>query len=143
MPIRPENKARYPKDWQAISASIRERGGHRCEECGVPNYELGARTPDGTWLKALPTGTDGMRTTWPEPGDVAWCGNGETEGSARLRIVRIVLTTAHLDHRPENCAPENLKSWCQRCHNSYDAAERRKGIQERARAARAAGDLFS
>lgn len=36
MPIRPENKARYPKNWKAISASIRERAGQRCE--GSPAY---------------------------------------------------------------------------------------------------------
>lgn len=36
MPIRPENKARYPKDWKAIAAAIRERGADRCE--GSPYY---------------------------------------------------------------------------------------------------------
>ena len=36
MPIRPENRARYPKDWKAISAHIRfERARNRCEACGV------------------------------------------------------------------------------------------------------------
>ncbi len=25
-----------------------------------------------------------------------------------------------LDHVPENCAPENLRHWCQRCHLNYD-----------------------
>jgi 5-methylcytosine-specific restriction endonuclease McrA len=79
-----------------------------------------------------------MRLTWPMPGDHAWC-EGHPE---KLRIVRIILTVAHLDHQPENCAPENLKAWCQRCHNRYDIAERRKGIQERARASRAVNDLF-
>ena len=38
----------------------------------------------------------------------------------------VVLTVAHLDHTPENCADENLKAWCQRCHNRYDAEHRRK-----------------
>ena len=36
-PIRPENKARYPADWKAITAKIRERSGGQCEctgECG-------------------------------------------------------------------------------------------------------------
>lgn len=36
MPIRPENKARYPKDWKAISGAIRMRAGNRCE--GSPAY---------------------------------------------------------------------------------------------------------
>jgi 5-methylcytosine-specific restriction endonuclease McrA len=50
---------------------------------------------------------------------------------------------AHLDHRPENCERENLRAWCQRCHNTYDMSERRRGIAERAKAARATGDLFT
>lgn len=35
---------------------------------------------------------------------------------------RVVLTVAHLDHNPDNCAPGNLRAWCQRCHLTYDAA---------------------
>lgn len=31
MPIRPENRARYPKNWREIVAHIRERSGDRCE----------------------------------------------------------------------------------------------------------------
>lgn len=143
MPIRPENKARYPKDWPAISMRIRERAGQKCEDCGIANYELGGRRSDGVWLKALPSGTDGMRTTWPQLGELAWCGNGNTEGSVRLRIVRIILTVAHLDHTPENCADSNLRAWCQRCHNRYDAAERRKGIKARKFAAAAIADFLT
>jgi hypothetical protein len=36
MPIRPENKARYPKDWKAISLEVREAAGWVCE--GSPAY---------------------------------------------------------------------------------------------------------
>ncbi len=53
MPIRPENKARYPKDWKAISVSVREDAGNRCEgspdfpECraenGAPHPETGSK----------------------------------------------------------------------------------------------------
>ncbi len=140
MPIRPENKLRYPKDWPAISGQIRTRAGNKCEECGVPNYELGGRAPDGTWHKALPLGEKLLKLEWPAPGDYAWCSGYDVDP---LRIVKIVLTVAHLDHQPENCAPENLKCWCQRCHNRYDMAERKKGIAERARLSKAAGDLFA
>jgi 5-methylcytosine-specific restriction endonuclease McrA len=31
---------------------------------------------------------------------------------------------AHLDHVPENCGDENLRFWCQRCHDTYDAVHR-------------------
>lgn len=36
MPIRPERKALYPKDWPAISRQIRAREGNRCG--GSPVY---------------------------------------------------------------------------------------------------------
>lgn len=102
MPIRPENRSRYPKDWAAISRRIRfDRAKSQCEMCGARNGE-------------------------PHP----------VTGS------RVVLTVAHLDHRPENCADDNLRAWCQRCHNAYDAPMRRQGIAERRRATLASGDLF-
>jgi 5-methylcytosine-specific restriction endonuclease McrA len=102
MPIRAENRARYPADWKVIRAAILQRAEHKCEECGVPNYS-------------------------PHP----------ITGS------RVVLTIAHIDHQPENCDPANLRAWCQRCHNTYDAAMRRAGIRERQRAAMANGDLLT
>ncbi len=36
MPIRPEMKARYPKNWPSISREVRDRAGNRCE--GSPAY---------------------------------------------------------------------------------------------------------
>ena len=36
MPIRPENRARYPKDWKQIADGIRARAGNQCE--GSPMY---------------------------------------------------------------------------------------------------------
>lgn len=39
MPIRPENKARYPRDWKQIRAAILERAGHRCEFCKAANHQ--------------------------------------------------------------------------------------------------------
>ena len=32
----------------------------------------------------------------------------------------VVLTVAHLDHDPSNCADDNLEAMCQRCHLRYD-----------------------
>lgn len=140
MPIRPENKARYPADWPAISQRIRQRAGNRCEECGVENYQLGGRLESGEWLPALPLGEKLLRLEWPAPGTWAWCGNDDRQ--AYCRIVRIILTVAHRDHQPENCAEDNLKAWCQRCHNRYDAAMRRAGIASRRRSEAAVGDLL-
>ena len=117
MPIRPENRARYPRDWSQISQRIRfERAGRRCEcrgECGQPHI----------------SGADDR------------CGARHGEAHPFTNSM-VVLTVAHLDHQPENCDDSNLKAMCQRCHNRYDAPKRRQGIQERARAKCAIGDLF-
>lgn len=91
MPIRPENVARYPSNWKEISAAIKERAGNRCECEG----ECGRGTHEGR------------------------CPNvqyGEAYGTGS----KVVLTTAHLDHTPENCDPSNLRAMCQGCHLHYD-----------------------
>lgn len=109
MPIRAENRSRYPGNWKAISLWVRrDRAGWRCEQ--VDDAGQRCRAVNGE----------------PHP----------------LTLSRVVLTVAHLDHQPENCAPENLRAMCQRCHNRYDAPMRRRGIAERQRAKMAAGDLF-
>ena len=38
MPIRPENRSRYPKNWKQIRADILARADNRCEFCGIENY---------------------------------------------------------------------------------------------------------
>lgn len=40
MPIKPENKARYPKNWKEIRASILQRANNKCEFCGIENYSI-------------------------------------------------------------------------------------------------------
>ena len=40
MPIRPENRDRYPKNWKEIRASILKRAENRCELCGIANYTI-------------------------------------------------------------------------------------------------------
>ena len=99
MPIRPENKHRYPANWGEIRRDILKRAEHRCE--GSPKY------PDCRVLN-----------------HTIHCATG----------ARVVLTIAHLDHTPENNDHANLRAWCQRCHNTYDAPHRRAGIAARARA---------
>ena len=38
MPIKPENKARYPKNWKEIRQKVLDRANNCCEFCGVPNH---------------------------------------------------------------------------------------------------------
>ena len=40
MPIKPENRKRYPADWKQIRKRILDRAGNRCEFCGVENHSL-------------------------------------------------------------------------------------------------------
>jgi hypothetical protein len=148
MPIRPENKSRYPANWKSeVVPRIRARSGNRCEctgQCGVEHghsyctdlSELGrcgidngdvSYMIDGRWQVCLES----------EVGDEMERRNGK-----KYHAVRIVLTVMHLDHQPENCADENLLHACQGCHNRYDAPMRRRGIEERVREKRASGDLF-
>lgn len=139
MPIRASEKARYPANWPAISQATRARAGNKCEFCGVANGALGGRDGAGLWFEALPDA--GARLNWPKPGAIATCvRHGE---ALALRIVRIVLTVAHLDHAPENCDPANLRALCQRCHLRYDAQLHARNAAATRRAARASGDLFA
>lgn len=138
MPIRPENKARYPKNWKSeIVPQIRARSGNRCEctgqcsqqhgpdvggRCIRRNGEIGIWTDDGAAVPSLQP----FRPLFDRQSD----------------MVRIVLTVMHLNHQPEDCSDGNLLHGCQGCHNRYDAPARAAGIKRRRHAERASGDLF-
>jgi hypothetical protein len=122
MPIRPENAARYPKDWKTVVVPrIRARSGGRCEctgQCGI-NHGL---TTESYGVRCQRRDRDPIEVGVAKP--------------------FIVLTVMHLDHQPENCADENLLHACQSCHNRYDAPVRAAGIKARRKALNADGDLF-
>ena len=97
MPIRPENKHRYPKNWKEIREKILTRAGQKRDEQGkIINHAA-----------------------------CEWCGSINYEPHYQT-CAKVVLTIAHLDHIPENCEENNLRALCQRCHNSYDAPFRAK-----------------
>lgn len=135
MPIRPENKHRYPKDWKQVRERILKRANWKCEHEGC--RARGGAT--GYWR-------NGRFVTMPEvlwqagckPGDVVACDNGE-----KLKIIKIVLTIAHLDHTPENCADDNLRAWCQRHHLAYDAKHHAITAYRTRKAAACTPDLFN
>ena len=115
MPIRKENRDRYPKDWSTVIVPrIRARSGNRCECTGQCGVNHGGRCPKMD----------------REPIEMG------------VAAPFVVLTVMHLNHTPEDCSDENLLHACQGCHNRYDAPMRRAGIQARARAERASSDLF-
>ena len=113
-PIRASERRRYPPDWPAISKQIKfTRAGGRCECEG----ECGRGTHEGRCPNR----------------------NGQPAyGTGSL----VVLTTAHLDHTPENCDPANLRAMCQGCHLHYDHDHHRETAAATRRAAAAtAGQL--
>ncbi len=135
MPIRPENRALYPADWKAISKRIRyERAKNKCEQCGVRNGAIGGRDTAGEFHKAHACGETLKGWQSPELGSTWWCGK---ENPKMLRIIKIVLTVAHLNHDPTDCRDQNLRALCQRCHLRYDASMKK----ERARQRKAVGDM--
>lgn len=107
MPIRPENRGRYPANWAEIVAHVRLRSGNCCE--GSPAFP-DCRAPNGQ----------------PHP----------ATGS------KVVLTTGHLDHVPENCDLANLRHWCQRCHLVYDSKHHAETAYATRRARANTSDLF-
>ena len=113
MPIRPALRWLYPIDWRQISRAVRfGRARGRCESCGRPHGATLRCLPDGRWQDphsgAWRDGR-GRRTRTPEAGEMP-----------ALRVTRIVLAAAHLDHDPSNNRPRNLRSLCQRCHMLHD-----------------------
>ena len=118
MPIRAENRDRYPADWPEITRRIKvDRASGRCEcdgRCGRPADHLDV---DGR-----------CRNRHGQPAH----GTGS----------KVVLTTAHLDHVPEHCDDDNLMAACQGCHLHYDRAHHAETrATSRAAAAELAGQL--
>lgn len=142
MPIRPENRSRYPSDWPRIADAIRARAGDTCECCGVPNGAMIRRATSDNGIPLWRLATDSAYENGRSAADGSEVIDTGEDTCAWGRAVRVVLTVAHLDHRPENCDPANLRAWCQRCHNTYDAPMRRAGIAARARETRAVADMF-
>jgi hypothetical protein len=129
MPIKKENRHLYPSNWKQIREEVRERAADMCEKCGVLNHSLIIRAfyygeacyryvgQDGAILSTnVLRASDGK--IWSIiPWDAFAIRN-------EAKPVKVVCTVAHLDHDPTNNDLDNLRFWCQKCHNSYDAPHR-------------------
>lgn len=104
----PMDRAKYPPNWPAISLHVRTEAGNRCEWCNVSNYAEGARDHAGMWWSKERIGAASPESfrRWFDP--------------TTFKMVRIVLTVAHLDHDESNMARGNLAALCQRCHLRHD-----------------------
>lgn len=120
MPIRPENMAKYPggsiksPEWLAIRERIRQRAGDCCEECGIVNHAVGVRLLSGEFI-AVRIAKLGSRISHYIDG--VWVSG---------KVIQIVCTVAHFDGKLDDHSDENLRFWCQRCHNRHDARSRQE-----------------
>lgn len=144
----PMHRERYPDTWDEISKRIRfERAGNKCELCGVANGAFIIRSVvDGS--RYIVFDRNKFAYQWPN-GDTLLIADIPDEYPLRKYPIRVVLTTAHLDHDTANNDDSNLAAYCQRCHLRHDkdlhathAKETR--LEKRARAVREQGqtDMF-
>lgn len=135
MPIKPENRHRYPADWPQIRERILQRARHRCEHsgCGALHRALGYWRGE-EWVPLPPA----LRDSGVDKPTTVACADGSV-----LKVIRIVLTIAHLDHVPENCTDDNLRAWCQRHHLRYDVGHHRQTAYATRKARACTKDLFA
>ena len=130
MPIKPENAARYPKNWKQLRAAVLERAGNCCE--GSAAYP-DCRVPNG-WLRNNTTGEITDNGLQAEAWEFA---DGDS-------VTLIVLTIAHLEHDELETQDINqLRAWCQKCHLTYDAKHHAINSAKTRKDRKAIGDMFS
>ena|SRR5690606_16603445 len=117
---------KYPKNWKSkIRPDILERAGHKCEVCNIPN---GIVIERGFYNDA-----EAYQDVLKDEGAIYKAENSEYITHDYLgmlenpsgRIIKIVLTIAHLDHNIDNNDYSNLKAMCQLHHNRHDVGHRK------------------
>ena len=121
----PIDYKKYPKDWKKIRARILERERHSCKECGAKNYDIGYRDNRGNWNQIECSHQGDAEAEWAK--------------SVGYKIIKIVLTIAHLNHDISDNSDENLAALCQLHHlrhdishhkeNSRNTRNKKKGLQ--------------
>lgn len=137
MPIRKHLRVFYPIDWKQLSHFVRfVRAKGRCERCGRPHGERVAHLGDGRWWdEAAGTWRSGRGRVLKSLPPLA----ADTPG---VKVTKVALATAHLDHDRHNNEAKNLKAFCQRCHMLHDKPEHLRERDLTYKKRRALGDLF-
>ncbi len=145
MPMKPENRSRYPADWKAIRDAVLLDAEFRCEHEGctarqdaVGFWRLieGVHIWDETIMPA---------ESYAEARQAAaelWHEISEIVDEKLEKPIVIVLTVAHLNHRPEDCRRANLRCMCQRHHLAHDAEHHRANAQATRRSRAGTLELF-
>lgn len=93
----------YPVDWDEISAQVKTKARWRCQHCDRPCRKPG----ESLYQFEVRLGQE-----FPEQVE-----------SFLQRPHAYTLTTAHLNHRPADCRPSNLRALCTPCHGRFDLAQ--------------------
>jgi len=109
----PIDYKKYPVNWKTeIRPAILKRANDCCEFCGLENYSIGYRNENNIWSEI----------------EKSFAGDMIAEDAREMgyKVIKIVLTIAHLDHDITNNDYNNLKALCQKCHLNYDKAHHSK-----------------
>jgi hypothetical protein len=141
MPIRPELRQFYGREWREVTRPrILARAGNRCESCGVPNHTRATRAM-GWWMIAperwwfTPWRPDQFpEILWRNVGTAIH--KGDNFPREICHEVYIVITVAHLNHISGDDRDENLKALCQYHHLAMDVFQHKATRATRKDAAR-------
>src|SRR3546814_15721837 len=113
-PATPEQRWLYPREWTEMWRPIRfGRANGRCEHGHRPHGQRVFHVGDGRWW-------DMDRGQW-RVGRGRRIRVGAIDLVAIVRIPRVYIAFAHLNHDPTDNAPHNLAALRHRCHMIHDA----------------------
>ena len=127
----PMDRTRYPRNWQEIAHSIKDRDRWTCQQCGLKHDEIIHRhkTKPEQWVQA---------------------GQGELPAEYERKKVKVVVSVHHIGapkedgtpgdcHDKMDCRDANLITLCARCHfladlpSHIESAQRSRKNKKRAR----------
>lgn len=98
----PTNYKRYHPDWKdVIRPTVLKRDGYACKFCRLSNRAIVYADKAGKWQQA----DDWMKE------------NANVHG---VRLIKVILTVAHLNHLVIDNRLVNLAATCQQCHLNHD-----------------------
>jgi len=96
------NRERYADNWEdTIRPNILKRDKYACRCCGLKHRKIYVFPKKERAFVILASEMEEFKT------------NG-------LKVYKVFLQVAHLDHNPDNNNPSNLKAMCPKCHLNFD-----------------------
>jgi len=131
MPIKLELRKFYGRNWKTeIRPRILGRAGNCCEHCGKPNhafiYTRTGKEPGRYLMEWIPS--IGVGHTWCLHSVQGPATGNELRPS---RMIKVVLTVAHLNHISGDDREENLAALCQWCHLIHDRGHHKQSRETR------------